>query len=158
MGMSTGGGKGGRAPMSEINVTPLVDVMLVLLIIFMITAPMLTTGVEVDLPNAEAPRMEIEADLPLVVIQAIPQAEREAGGPVSRLYFMEEENQVTLAQLEQILRTDERVTEASQVFVQADELVPYGEVVRVLALVRTLGIEKLGLVTDPLTQTAQPTE
>jgi biopolymer transport protein TolR len=156
--MSTGGGKGGRAPLSEINVTPLVDVMLVLLIIFMITAPMLTTGVEVDLPNAEAPRMEIEEDLPLVVIQAIPQEERQDGGPLSRLYFMEEDNQVTLEQLERILQTDERVTEGSQVFVQADETVPYGEVVRVLALVRTLGIEKLGLVTDPLTQVAEMPE
>ncbi len=151
MGMSTGGG-GGRAPLSEINVTPLVDVMLVLLIIFMITAPMLTTGVEVDLPNAEAPRMEIEEDLPLVVIQAIPQEERQPGGPVSKLFFFEDE--VTLDQLEQLLQTDERVTEKSQVFVQADETVPYGEVVRVLALVRQLGIEKMGLVTDPLTQTA----
>jgi biopolymer transport protein TolR len=156
--MSTGGGKGGRAPLSEINVTPLVDVMLVLLIIFMITAPMLTTGVEVDLPNAEAPRMEIEEDLPLVVIQAIPQEERQDGGPLSRLYFMEGDNQVTLEQLERILQTDERVTEGSQVFVQADETVPYGEVVRVLALVRTLGIEKLGLVTDPLTQVAEMPE
>jgi biopolymer transport protein TolR len=155
MGMSTGGG-GGRAPLSEINVTPLVDVMLVLLIIFMITAPMLTTGVEVDLPNAEAPRMEIEEDLPLIVVANVPQEEREPGGPISRLYFFDDE--VTLEQLEQLLQTDERVTEGSQVFVQADETVPYGEVVRVLALVRQLGIEKMGLVTDPLTQTAQPTE
>jgi biopolymer transport protein TolR len=50
------------------------------------------------------------------------------------------------------------VTEGSQVFVQADETVPYGEVVRVLALIRQLGIEKMGLVTDPLTQTAETTE
>src|SRR5690349_14496045 len=63
MGMSGGGGGGGRgrrgrAPLGEINVTPLVDVMLVLLIIFMVTAPMITTGVSVDLPNARAPRTE----------------------------------------------------------------------------------------------------
>src|SRR3989304_5101702 len=57
MGMSTGGGKG---PLSEINVTPLVDVMLVLLIIFMVSAPMMTTGVEVDLPKTRAPRMDVE--------------------------------------------------------------------------------------------------
>jgi len=139
--------------MSDINVTPLVDVMLVLLIIFMITAPMLTTGVEIDLPNAEAPRMEIEEDLPLIVVQAIPQEELEEGGPISRLFFFDD--QVTLDQLEQLLQTDERVTEDSTVFVQADEAVPYGEVVRVLALVRTLGIEKMGLVTDPLTQTSE---
>ena len=134
--------------MADINVTPLVDVMLVLLIIFMITAPMLTTGVEVDLPNAEAPPMQIAEDLPLIVVAAIPQEEREEGGPVSKLYFFDEE--VTMEQLELILTNDPRVTEESQVFVQADENVPYGDVVRVLAVVRQVGIEKMGLVTDPL--------
>jgi len=151
MGMSTSGGGGNRAPLADINVTPMVDVMLVLLIIFMVTAPMLTTGVDVDLPNADAPQMPIEEDLPLVTVQAVPQEERTPGGPTSRLFYFEDE--VTLEQLEQLLTTDERVTEESQVFVQADEMVPYGEVVRVLALVRRLGIEKLGLVTDPLSST-----
>jgi biopolymer transport protein TolR len=149
MAFSDSGG-GGRAPLSEINVTPLVDVMLVLLIIFMITAPMLTTGVEVDLPNAEAPRMEVEEDIPLVVIVAIPPEEREPEGPAARLFFFEDE--VTLERLEQLLETDPRVRERQEVFVQADETVPYGEVVRVLAIVRQVGVEKLGLVTDPLTR------
>ncbi len=144
------GSSGGRAPLSEINVTPLVDVMLVLLIIFMITAPMLTTGVEVDLPNAEAPRMEVTEDIPLVVVALVPPEEREPGGPSTRLYFFDDE--VTLDRLEQLLRTDSRVQEQQQVFVQADEAVPYGEVVKVLAIVRQVGIEKLGLVTDPLTR------
>src|SRR5262245_58566998 len=111
MAFSDSGG-GGRAPMSEINVTPLVDVMLVLLIIFMITAPMLTTGVEVDLPNAEAPRMEVDEDVPLVAIISIPEAEREPNGPVSRLFFFEDE--VTLDRLEQLLETDTRVRERQE--------------------------------------------
>ena len=123
--------------MSEINVTPLVDVMLVLLIIFMVAAPMLTTGVDVDLPNAEAPRMEIDEDKPLIVVTAD-----------RTIYFFDE--QVTLDQLRQKLETDRRVVESQEVYVQADETVPYGEVVRVLALVRQVGIEKMGLVTDPL--------
>ena len=148
--MAFSGGGGGRAPLSEINVTPLVDVMLVLLIIFMVTAPMLTTGVAVDLPNAEAPRMEVTEDMPLVVVAPIPPEERVDGGPVSRLYFFEDE--VTLEQLRQILATDARVTTSQQVYVQADESVPYGEVVKVLAIVRQLGIEKLGLVADPLSR------
>ena len=60
MGIGSGGGGGGRAPLSEINVTPLVDVMLVLLVIFMVTAPLMTAGVEVDLRQADAPDMQLE--------------------------------------------------------------------------------------------------
>ena len=143
---SNGGGRG--APLSEINVTPLVDVMLVLLIIFMITAPMLTTGIDVDLPNAEAPRQDVDEDTPLIVIALIPPEEREEGGPISTIYFFGEE--VSLEELRRQLDTDERVRERSEVFVQGDESVPYGEVVKVLAQIRQAGVEKMGLVTDPL--------
>ena len=69
MGMSSGGG-GRRTPMGEINVTPLVDVMLVLLIIFMVAAPMLTTGVEVDLPQTTAQRMEQEPEKLVLTISS----------------------------------------------------------------------------------------
>jgi biopolymer transport protein TolR len=150
MAMSSGdGGRGG--PLAEINVTPLVDVMLVLLIIFMVSAPLLTTGVEVDLPEAEAPSMDIDEDLPLIVVEFIPPDQRENETDVARVYYFDEV--VTMATLERRLRTDERLnigdTEERQVFVQADERVPYGEVVKVLAIVRQVGIEKMGLVTDP---------
>ena len=123
--------------MSEINVTPFVDVMLVLLIIFMVAAPMMTTGVSVDLPNADAPRMEIDEEQPVISV--------EAGG---RLFLREEE--LTLAELETRLMTDEELRARDEVYIQADETVPYGDVVRVLALVRRAGIGKMGLVTDPL--------
>jgi len=135
MGFSSGSGRGG--PLSEINVTPLVDVMLVLLIIFMVAAPMMTTGVSVDLPNADAPRMEIDEEQPVISV--------EAGG---RLFLREEE--LTLAELEARLMTDEDLRARDEVYIQADETVPYGDVVRVLALVRRAGIGKMGLVTDPL--------
>jgi biopolymer transport protein TolR len=135
MGFSSGSGRGG--PLSEINVTPLVDVMLVLLIIFMVAAPMMTTGVSVDLPNADAPRMEIDEEQPIISV--------EAGG---RLFLREEE--LTLAELETRLMTDEDLRARDEVYIQADETVPYGDVVRVLALVRRAGIGKMGLVTDPL--------
>ncbi len=152
MGMSSGGGGGGRAPLSEINVTPLVDVMLVLLIVFMVSAPLLTTGVEVDLPNADAPNMEVDEDLPLIVVQRVPEEEREAGGPLAQIYFFED--RVGLEELAQLLDSDERLTDPEtgerRVFIQGDEAVPYGEVVKVLALVRQAGIEQMGLVTDPL--------
>jgi biopolymer transport protein TolR len=138
MAFSNGDGGKGSA-LSEINVTPLVDVMLVLLIIFMIAAPMLTTGVNVDLPKADAPRMDIDQDHPLITVRRD-----------QRLFLFDEE--VSLDTLRQRLLSDERIREVDEVFVQADEQVPYGLVAQVLALVRQAGIGKMGLVTDPLTR------
>ncbi|MBT8454434.1 MAG: ExbD/TolR family protein [Deltaproteobacteria bacterium] len=138
MSFSNDGG-GNQSALSEINVTPLVDVMLVLLIIFMVAAPMLTTGVNVDLPKADAPRMDIDQDQPLITVQRD-----------RRIFLFDEE--VSLDVLRQRLVTDERIREVDEVFVQADEQVPYGAVAQVLALVRQAGIGKMGLVTDPLTR------
>ncbi len=138
--MAFSNGDSGRgSALSEINVTPLVDVMLVLLIIFMIAAPMLTTGVNVDLPKADAPRMDIDQEHPLITVQRD-----------QRLFLFDEE--VSLDVLRQRLLTDERIRDVDEVFVQADEQVPYGTVAQVLALVRQAGIGKMGLVTDPLTR------
>lgn len=146
MGMSTGGGGGRRAPMSEINVTPLVDVMLVLLIIFMVAAPMMTSGVEVDLPNADAPPMEIDQDKMMLTI------DRE-----QHVYLGEAE--VPIERLEEALRTNARLQTEGEIFVQADHSVPYGFVVRVFTAVRAAGVESLGLITDPVsTSDAQPGE
>jgi biopolymer transport protein TolR len=138
MAFSNDGGGRGNA-LSEINVTPLVDVMLVLLIIFMVAAPMLTTGVNVDLPKADAPRMDIDQDHPLITVQRD-----------QRIFLFDEE--VSLDVLRERLVTDERIRNVDEVFVQADEQVPYGVVAQVLALVRQAGIGKMGLVTDPLTR------
>jgi len=138
--MAFSNGGGGRShTLSEINVTPLVDVMLVLLIIFMVAAPMLTTGVDVELPKADAPRMDIDKDHPLITVQRD-----------QRIFLFDEE--VSLDVLRERLVTDERIRNVDEVFVQADELVPYGVVAQVLALVRQAGIGKMGLVTDPLTR------
>ena len=138
--VGSGGARGGRQrALAEINVTPLVDVMLVLLIIFMIAAPMLTTGVDVELPKADAPRMDIDKEHPIIRVQRD-----------QRVFLFDEE--VSLDVLRQRLLTDERIREVDEVFVQADEQVPYGVVAQVLALVRRAGIGKMGLVTDPLTR------
>ncbi len=138
MSFSNDGG-GQQSVLSEINVTPLVDVMLVLLIIFMVAAPMLTTGVNVDLPKADAPRMDIDQDQPLITVQRD-----------QRIFLFDEEDSLDV--LRQRLVTDERIRDVDEVFVQADEQVPYGAVAQVLALVRQAGIGKMGLVTDPLTR------
>ncbi|MGB5813385.1 MAG: biopolymer transporter ExbD [Polyangiales bacterium] len=137
MSFSSNNGSGGA--LSEINVTPLVDVMLVLLIIFMIAAPMMTTGVDVELPKADAPRMDVDEEVPVITVQRD-----------QRIFLFDEE--VSLDVLKERLTTDSRVQSVDEVFVQADEQVPYGVVAQVLALVRQAGIGKMGLVTDPVTR------
>ena len=151
MGMSAGGG-GGRAPLSEINVTPFVDVMLVLLVIFMVSAPLMTTGVSVDLPQAEAPQMDLDDEMTLVSVALPPDCEETEGSdPCSSdpLVYIGEDP-IAIDALEASLTANEQVQEDGEVFVQADENVPYGYVVRVFAAIRRAGVEKLGLVTDPL--------
>jgi biopolymer transport protein TolR len=135
MGFSTGGG--GKSPVSEINVTPLVDVMLVLLIIFMVSAPMMNTGVEIDLPAAQAPQVEISEEKLLLTVARD-----------SKVYLGRDE--VPYDKLEATLLANDRMQREKELFVQADETVPYGFVVKVLAIVKKAGISKLGLVTDPL--------
>lgn len=150
MGMSTGGG-GGRAPLSEINVTPMVDVMLVLLIIFMVAAPLLNASVDVDLPNAEAPEMPVDREMMLLVIDEqanlsirIVGRDPEAGGDADTpVPYSSPED------LRQTLQSNALILEADELFIQADENVRYGFVAQVLAMVRQAGVERVGLVTDP---------
>ncbi len=123
--------------MAEINVTPLVDVMLVLLIIFMVTAPMLTQGVDVNLPQANAKAMRADEERLVITVDAN-----------SRIFIGRQpvEFNVMSRRLRAIVaqRTDR------QVFFRADRAVPYGFVVKVIAEARNAGIEKLGMVTEPL--------
>ncbi|MEC7523303.1 MAG: ExbD/TolR family protein [Myxococcota bacterium] len=151
MGMSSGGGGGARAPLSEINVTPLVDVMLVLLIIFMVTAPLLTAGVEVDLPDADAEPMPLEDEKLLLIIDAGrhvfirvvgQEVEGEAAEPVELPYQRYDE-------LRSLIQSNRLIQGADEVYIQADENVKYGFVAQVLAIVRQAGVEHVGLVTDP---------
>jgi biopolymer transport protein TolR len=135
MGMSTGGG--GKQPLGEINVTPLVDVMLVLLIIFMVSAPMMNTGVDVDLPAAQAPQVQLDEEKLLLTVTKD-----------QKVYLGRDE--VAYEKLEPTLLSNERMQREKELYVQADETVPYGFVVKVIAIVKKAGIQKLGLVTDPL--------
>lgn len=141
MGMGAGGGGDDHRrvprPMSEINVTPLVDVMLVLLIIFMVTAPMLTQGVDVNLPQANAKALHAEEERLVVTVDAN-----------SRIFIGKqavEFNRLSPVLKEVVARRVDR-----QVYFRADRSVPYGFVVKVIAEVRNSGIEKLGMVTEPL--------
>lgn len=123
--------------MNEINVTPLIDVMLVLLVIFMVTAPLLTTGVHVDLPKAKSGPMQADDTKMLVIVTKDEQV------------FLGKDD-ITTA-VEEKLKTNARLREEHELYIQADESVKYGAVLRVMAAARTAGVEKLGMITDPLT-------
>jgi biopolymer transport protein TolR len=138
--MGGGGGGGGRRKrmggMNEINVTPLIDVMLVLLVIFMVTAPLLTTGVQVDLPKVKSAPMQTDDSKLLLIVTAD-----------EHVYLGKDE---ITADVENKLKTNSRLQEEKEVYVQADENVKYGAVLRVMAAARSAGVEKLGMITDPL--------
>ncbi|MBW4332177.1 protein TolR [Stakelama sp. CBK3Z-3] len=129
-------GRGRRTPMAEINVTPLVDVMLVLLIIFMVTAPLLTAGVQVNLPDSRAKPLDQEAK-PI-------QVSLDADG---RIYLDDEE--VTEGILPDVL--DKRVNDAGgqppQVYLRADRSLGYGKVMRVMGELNRAGMNRVALVT-----------
>ncbi len=143
---STRGGAGGSRrtrPISEINVTPLVDVMLVLLIIFMITAPLLATGVQVDLPKAEAtPIPEQEAPLTVTV-------NRE--GQV----FIGEEA-VGLDGLTRHLAGLDAGKSEQRIIVRGDEAIHYGQVMRVISTIHNAGFRRVSLLTAPLPSRNEP--
>ena len=124
---------GGRRPMAEINITPLVDVVLVLLIIFMVTAPFLQGGLEVDLPKVATRGLDVREGLIVSVRR---------GGAIAV-----GERVVPSGQFEDALRRA-RASERP-VYLKADQRVPYGVIVQLIARMRRSGIAALGLVTEP---------
>mgnify|MGYP001609914875 CR=1 FL=1 len=134
MGMSTGNSGDLNA---EINVTPLVDVMLVLLIIFMVTAPMLQTGVDLELPKVEA---SVIPDEEGKLILSIDKTGAIFLGTVP----------VKWEELEEKLATNAKVKADSELYIEADTNLPYGSVLRAMALARKAGVARLMMLTDPL--------
>ena len=122
--------------MAEINVTPLVDVMLVLLIIFIITAPMLVQGLNVNLPKQDAPSIAAESDKPLVLTLN-----------ADRIIYLEDEP-IHLELLGDRLGAA-LAGQPRPVYVKADEELPYGFVIKVLAVLDKVGVEQVGMVTLP---------
>lgn len=135
MGMSGPDG-GDRGMMSEINVTPFVDVMLVLLIIFMVTAPLMTTGMNVELPRVDAP--------------ALPAAEKQMVLSVTAeaAYYINE-HQFKFDELEPKLRAIIKANPEQEIFLKADGAVPYEKVAQLVALCTQVGVPRMGLVTQP---------
>jgi biopolymer transport protein TolR len=134
--MAFGGGQNEGGAISDINVTPLVDVMLVLLIIFMVTAPILQQGVPIDLPKvASGPLGGDEEQLVVNVAKT------------GQVYLNDTPYQ--LPELTTKLRAIAQGRADRQIYVRADQAVPYGDVMRAMAAVRDAGLVKVGLVTEP---------
>ena len=138
MAFSSGGS--GRQSLTEINVTPLVDVMLVLLIIFMVTAPLIQQGVEVNLPDARAKPVKAEEQKLVLSIKA----DRSVW-----LGTTEDAARVPLADLEQKLKANVRVQKDHELYLMADKTLPYGFVVDVMATMQRAGIVNMGMITNP---------
>lgn len=134
--MELGNRNSDRGTMSQINVTPLVDVMLVLLVIFMVTAPMMQQGVQVNLPKAETKALKSPEEAVVVSI------EKNGRFYIDKAEISPDELKTKLSAL--------LVNRAKkEVFLKADRDVPYGEVVKVMAEIKGAGVERLGMVTEP---------
>ncbi|MFN0061962.1 MAG: protein TolR [Myxococcaceae bacterium] len=135
MAVSGSGGAPGRTTLSDINVTPMVDVMLVLLVIFMVTAPLIQQGVKVNLPDARAAPVEASEQKLIVSVDAR-----------QRVFLGEAE--VPLASLEDMLKANAKAQQDKEVYLHADRSLPYGMVVQVMAAAQRAGITNVGMVTD----------
>ena len=138
MALSSGGGASvGGGSLAEINVTPLVDVMLVLLIVFMVTAPMLQTGVDVDLPEAKA--QTLEDDTGKLILSVTKD---------KKVYLNKLE--IAWPEMEETLRANAKLQADREIYLHADENLLFKDVVQVMAIVKLAGGEKMGIITDPL--------
>jgi biopolymer transport protein TolR len=140
--ISSGGGRGrgrrgGYRPMAEINVTPLVDVMLVLLIVFMISAPLLATGLPVDLPQAKAPALNEQKDSVTITV-----------GPDGKIYLSNDDRPIDDDALVPRLQAVLKANANANVYVRGDQAINYGRVMQVMGLLSSAGFAKVGLVTD----------
>jgi biopolymer transport protein TolR len=130
--------------LGEINVTPMVDVMLVLLIIFMVAAPMMTQGLEVDLPKVDASALRTDESMVVLTVTQSGQVLLD-DAPLADINNLD-------AQIRRVMET--KGTES--VFLKADRAVPYGRVASVMGMLRMAGITNIGLVTEPGTEPDVP--
>ena len=136
MAMNVGGS--GRT-MSEINVTPMVDIMLVLLIIFMVTAPFIQQGVDVDLPQTNAPAINVDEERLILTVRK------------DRKIFIGRD-EILFDEFEEKLAANPKLQDEKELYLHADRDLPYGFVVDIMARLTAAGVENLGMVTDPVRQ------
>ncbi len=140
MAFQNGESKFGSA-MAEINITPLVDVMLVLLIIFMVTAPLMTEGIKVDLPSATTQAIKTEKDEVILSVNK-----------TGELFLQGDKTAYNLVNLGDKLAEVYKDKSKKDIFLRADKTVPYGTVVQVMAACKNAGIERVGMITEPEAQ------
>ncbi len=127
----------GRTALSEINITPLVDVMLVLLIVFMVTAPLLSQGLDVQLPEASAPALgRNEQDVILTIDKE------------GRIYVQDDTKPYRLSDLETKIAAVFERREKKDILIRADRDALYGTVIQAMALAKKAGVERVGMVTE----------
>jgi biopolymer transport protein TolR len=131
-----------RKPMSEINVVPYIDVMLVLLVIFMVTAPLMTQGIKVDLPDANSEAIDVDADQSFLIVTI----------RADQRYYLNTGDEEQAVALETIGETAMKIISANpaiRVLVEGDQSLPYGVVVTLMDELQRAGVEGVGLVTEP---------
>lgn len=131
-----------RRPMSEINVVPYIDVMLVLLVIFMVTAPLMTQGVKVDLPDTVSDSLELDEDLSVLVLTIL------ADGSLL-LNLGDESQPVAEAQVVELAGKVLRANPTVQVLIEGAHSLDYGRVITAMSLLQAAGAARVGLVTEP---------
>ncbi|MDH7499799.1 MAG: biopolymer transporter ExbD [candidate division NC10 bacterium] len=127
--------RGGSA-LSEINITPFVDVVLVLLIIFLITAPMLIRGIDVNVPRSQSKNIEPEERLVIAITR-------------NQVIYLDDQP-IELPRLEKVLAGLRGRNPSASIYIKADRDVPYGAVIQVMDAAKKAGIDKLGMVTEPI--------
>jgi len=128
-------------PMADINLTPFVDIMMVLLIIFMITAPLMQQGLDVNLPQAKSPSIEkTDEDLVLTISKD------------GSIFLGSDKSPVTIGFLEHKLSKIYENRDKKDLYIKADEKVFYGRVVAVMSLAKAAGVERIGMITKPLSK------
>ncbi len=131
-------GSNHNSTMADINITPLVDVMLVLLIIFMVTAPLMMEGVNVDLPSASTQALQTDKqDVVLTITEK------------GDLFLQGEKTPYNLVNIPEKLSAVYQNKTKKDIFLRADRTVPYGTVVQVMAACKNAGIERIGMITEP---------
>jgi biopolymer transport protein TolR len=144
MGASVGKRKGRRGGFSDINVTPLVDVMLVLLVVFMVTAPLLTTGLRIDLPEVDAAETPVKDSKLIVSVTKegkVMLADTDVTGKVGESF-----------------RASERIQKERELYIRADKDARYGTFAEVVAAARSNGVDALNLIVEPVLEEAPEPE
>ena len=131
--------RGGRRSMADMNVVPYIDVMLVLLVIFMVTAPMMQTGVELNLPNAETTPLVNNSGSTAVVISV----------DESGQYFVDDSDPLDLAALSDLISRELNSSKSKPIYIRADKEVAYGFLMQAMAAAQQAGATNIGLMADP---------